>query len=74
MIKFGSVFSERLKELREERNLSQAQLALNLHNKVSQPALAMYENGQRTPSLKITILLANYFNVSLGYLAGVEEY
>ncbi len=66
-------FAERLKDLRISKKLSQAQLSINLNYKVSQAAIAYYENGQRTPSLDVAILFANYFKVSLNYIAGLED-
>lgn len=74
MIKYITTFSKRLKELRKSKNLSQAQLAINLNYKISSSAIGLWELGKREPALGAVILLANYFNVSLGYMAGVEEY
>ncbi len=66
-------FAERLKDLRISKKLSQSQLSINLNYKVSQAAIAYYENGQRIPSLDVAILFANYFKVSLNYIAGLED-
>ncbi len=64
-------FCERLKELREEAGLSQNELAKNV--KISKSAIAYWENNQRVPNLDAVILLAGYFNVSLDYIAGLED-
>lgn len=61
----------RLKELREERRLSQEGLALKLN--VSQSTISAYEVGDRTPDLETLIAIAQFFNVSLDYLAGQTD-
>lgn len=63
-----SRFPQRLKELRIDAGLSQQQLAKNTG--ISQTALANWELNQRTPNLDLVIVLADYFNVSIDYLAG----
>ena len=68
-----NAFAERLKELRQERNLTQQQLCINLKFKISQSCIVLYENGKRQPTLNSLILLAQYFGVSLDYLAGLED-
>ncbi len=67
-----SKFSERLKELREEAGLSQIELAKLV--KLSKSAIAYWELGQRVPSLEAVIVLADYFNVSLDYIAGLDDW
>ena len=67
-------FSKRLKELRSEKDLTQQQLSINLNNKIAQSAIALWENGKRVPNLDAVILLAQYFNVSLDYIAGLTDY
>lgn len=64
-------FAERLKELREERGLSQRGLAKELD--VSQPAIARWENNLQTPNIDIAILVAKYFKVTSDYLLGLED-
>lgn len=61
----------RLKQLREERHLSQAGLALNLN--LSQSTVSAYEVGDRTPDLETLVAIAQFFGVSLDYLAGLTE-
>lgn len=61
----------RLKELREERRLSQDGLALKLN--VSQSTISAYEVGDRTPDLETLIAIAQFFGVSLDYLAGQSD-
>lgn len=52
--------------LRTQNNMSQAQLAKELH--ISPSTLGMYEQGRRVPSLDILLQLSNYFHVSLDFL------
>jgi len=66
-------FSKRLKELRLEKNLTQRELVIKLKNKVAQSAIAMWENGKRVPNLDAVIILAQFFGVSLDYIAGLED-
>ena len=66
-------FAKRLKELREEHDLTQQQLCINLKFKISQSCIVLWENGKRQPTLDSLILLAQYFGVSIDYLAGLEN-
>ena len=52
-----------LAELRKERNMTQKQLAEALRISVS--AVAMYEIGERTPSLKVAKRIAEFFNIPI---------
>lgn len=67
-------FPERLKELRLEKNLTQQQLSINLNCKITQPCIVMWEQGKRIPTLDALILLAQYFGVSIDYLAGLQDF
>jgi transcriptional regulator with XRE-family HTH domain len=68
-------FTQRMKELRKKHSLSQEDLSK--FSGVSFPTISRYENGKRDePKLSILKKLANYFNVTLDYLAGdtdIEE-
>lgn len=66
-------FSERLQELRIEKNLSQSQLAKELNNELTNSAISLWELGKRTPNLDALIVLAKFFNVSIDYLAGLTD-
>jgi len=63
---------QRLKELREDKNLSQFALAAAMGYK-SAVTIAKWELGNRTPELENLIALAKFFGVSLGYLVGLEN-
>lgn len=61
----------RLKELREQSRLSQEGLAIKLT--VSQSTISAYETGERSPDLNTLLAIANFFHVSLDYLAGKTD-
>ena len=63
-----ATFADRLKQLRQEKNLTQAELADKL--KIGRSALAMYELGKRIPKYKTIDIFADFFNVSADYLRG----
>lgn len=64
-------FANRLKQLREEKNLSRDELANKLN--LSYSAIAKYETGNRSPDDETKKKIAEYFNVSLDYLMGVSD-
>ena len=66
------IFSERLKELRKERNISAKQLAKEID--VSDTAIIRWENKQRIPSMENVYNIAIYFGVSTDYLVGLKDY
>ena len=57
---------KRIKQLRQEMNLSQEQLAEKLN--VSQNMIAKIECGLRRPSVDFLIELAEFFETSLHYI------
>ncbi len=57
-----------IKILREERRLSQEQLADALH--LSRSSIGMYESGKRIPKDEIKELICDFFNVDMNYLHG----
>lgn len=65
-------FSTILKELREQKNLTQEQLAKIL--KTSKQSIWNYEANHREPNIEMLISIANHFNVSVDYLLGRSEY
>ena len=64
-------FSNKLKELRRARGISQAELADALH--VSRSAVAKWENGLGMPGKESLSILADYFAVSKEELVTVSE-
>lgn len=63
--------SDRLKELRAEKNLHQADVASAIG--VTKSALSSYENGYRAPSYGILLDIADFYNVTTDYLLGRQE-
>jgi transcriptional regulator with XRE-family HTH domain len=67
-----STFSERLRYLRTEANLSQKELAEALGMSFS--TISDYERGYKTdPYMSTLVKLAKHFNVSIDYMAGQSE-
>ena len=62
---------ERLKQLREAAQLSQAEVAKILFT--SQQYYGKYENGIRPMPMDRYVILAKYYNVSLDYLTGLTD-
>ena len=68
-----NILSNRLRELRNEKNISQATIAMLVG--ISRTAYANYEQGTREPSLETLILFCDFFDVSADYLIGrVDSY
>ena len=62
------IFSQRIKDLREEQGKSLLEIAENTG--ISKSALHYYETCQREPSLSAIIKLSAYYNESIDYLIG----
>lgn len=58
----------RLKELRQQRHLSQVRMAIDLN--MNQNTISRYETGVRQADYETLILFADYFDVSIDYLLG----
>lgn len=61
----------RIKELREDRDLRQ--IDVSLATGIDQRTLSNYETGKTNPDSFAIIKLAKYFNVSTDYLLGFEN-
>ncbi len=59
---------QRLKEIREDKDLKQIDIAKVL--KTSQKQVSLYENGIRVIPIEKLDILANYYNTSIDYLVG----
>jgi len=66
-----SKFAERLKEVRDEKGLSQSALARAVG--LSQACISKWESGERTPHVDCLILLAKFFGCTSDYLIGLED-
>lgn len=61
-------FQNILKSLRTSKGITQNELATQL--KISRSTIGMYESGSREPDFETLELIADYFNVDIGYLLG----
>jgi len=66
-----SKFSERLRDLRLEKELSQRQLSKE--TSLSQNAISKWEKEQRLPNINAVIALAEFFGVTTDYILGVTN-
>lgn len=60
--------SDKLKELRKSRRLTQDEVAAGLH--CSRETISRYENGIRQPAPETLKRLADFYGVSVDYLYG----
>jgi len=65
------VMKDKLKELRKEKEVSQAEVANAIGVSVS--AYSNYEQGLREPSYDILKRLCKFFDVSADYLLGIDS-
>ncbi len=61
----------RLRDLREDHDLTQEQLVYLLH--MHKTTYTNYEQGKREAPLFLAVRLARLYNVSLDYLAGLTD-
>jgi len=66
-----SVFYPRLRDLREDKDLTQIELVriLGMHK----TTYTNYEQGKREIPFSLAIRLAEFYNVSLDYIAGLTN-
>lgn len=61
----------RLKDLREDRDITQKELAKLLY--IKQNTYSQYENGQRGIPVDVLIRLAVFYGTSVDYLLGLTD-
>lgn len=61
-------YYQRLRDTREDRDLTQADIAKVLE--ITQSDYSKYERGVHMMGIDKYIILANYYNISLDYLTG----
>lgn len=61
----------RIKDLREDSDLTQNEIAKLLH--IKQNTYSQYENGHRQIPLEMLIILARFYNTSIDYLVGETD-
>ena len=64
-------YYQRLRDLREDENKTQQEIADYLQMK--QPQYNRYESGTREIPVHILIELAKYYNISLDYIVGLTK-
>lgn len=62
---------QRIKDLREDADKTQKQVADDMYMHVSQ--YRRYESGEREIPLSFAIALSKYYNVSIDYIAGLTN-
>ena len=70
-IKQGDNMYQKIKDLREDRDLTQREVAAYLN--CSQRAYCHYELGQRDIPTNVLIQLSQLYNVSIDYLLGLTK-
>lgn len=70
-MKSTEIFAQRLIVLREQKGISQQQLADSLN--ITRQSLSLYEKAERTINIDLLVKIANYFNVSADYLLGLSS-
>ena len=61
----------RLRDLREDKDLTQKELAEYLH--IRQNTYSQYETGQRQIPIELLIQLARFYNTSVDYLLSLTD-
>ena len=61
----------RLRDLREDSDLTQSVLAKYLH--IKQNTYSQYENGQRQIPLEMLVALAEFYDTSIDYIVGLTD-
>ena len=61
----------RIRDLREDSDLTQKELAAYLH--IKQNTYSQYENGQRQLPINVLIALAKFYKTSTDYILGLTD-
>lgn len=62
---------ERIRNLREDRDLTQAEVGKQIN--VPQRTYAYYESGERMIPPQVLVALAQFYHVSVDYLLGLTD-
>lgn len=65
------MYLKRLKDLREDKDLLQKQIAITLE--ITRQQYGLYENGLREIPLEKLIKLAKFYNTSTDYILGLTN-
>ena len=66
------MYLQRLKDLREDAELTQEQIAKQLQ--ITKQQYQLYESGKRSIPIKLCRNLACFYNISLDYICGITRY
>lgn len=64
-------YNERIREIREDNQLTQQKIADLLH--IGQRTYADYESGKTRIPVDNLLILAQYYNVSMDYITGASN-
>lgn len=64
-------YIKRIRDLREDRDLSQSMVASSIH--VAQTTYSDYENGKVRIPVECLIELAKFYDVDMNYITGVSS-
>ena len=64
-------YCQRIRDLREDHDMTQAQVAMILDTSKNQ--VGKYERGEQDMNIKHLITLCNFYNVSADYILGLPE-
>lgn len=64
-------FGERIRNLREDRDLTQSELGAQVN--MTQRKISYIERGKYEPSIDDIVSLCKFFNVSSDYLLGLND-
>ena len=67
-----STIATRIKEIRLENQLSQAQFGKQLA--VSQDTVSLWEKGKATPTTEYVIAICKIFHISADFLLGLRDF
>lgn len=62
---------QRLRQLRNERKMTQEELSEKFF--INKSSISRYENNTQMPELELLLRISNFFDVSLDYLIGKTE-
>lgn len=65
------MYLKRLKDLREDNDLTQAKVAKLLN--ITRPQYSLYETGKRDIPVDLLRILAKFYNTSLDYIVGETD-
>ena len=68
----GDVMQNRLRELRKARGYTQ--VSVQMQTGIEQALLSKYESGERIPPTESLVRLAEFYNVSIDYIAGTKQF